>query len=548
MQIRLSLKILGAFILLTLLTVSLILVPVRYFSERNFHTYLREREDRIITNLLPKIAQIYAQDGSWALFQTKPRRWQRFIRTGGRLPRRLRNQAAAEQGVTTAEKPASTNEQTAADQKVGASPTTRSSAVTPSSPEAGLTSAPSATAGAARENGDNRPDTAALRETIDLMQLASRISLFDARQAYVCGVPAMTEVEAMHPLEVQGRTVGWVGVDASGALIYPVDRAFMQRQVQILIWVGVIILIVGGAVAVGFSKHLTAPIHHLADASRKLGERRFDTRIPVTSRDDELGQLAEGFNTMAANLERYVRRQHQWLRDISHELRTPLAVLLGEIEAVQDGVRPITPEAVASLHAEVSHLIAIVSDLHELARAEADGFTLELAPVVPADILTKVLELFEHRLGETGIVLTNDLAGIQNCKVMGDGQRLHQLFTNLLHNVLRHAAEADRLAITGRRAGRKLELRFRDNGPGVPAEALPHLFDRLFRVDPSRSRSTGGSGIGLSVCQTIVEGHGGTIAAANAPVPDRGLVITVRLPLLAPSAAPFPLPIPRRRR
>jgi two-component system sensor histidine kinase BaeS len=517
MQIRLSLKILGAFVLLTLLTASMILVSVQYFSERNFRTYLRERENRIIANLIPKIEAAYARTGSWEIFQIRTRRWQRFIRMGGRLPRRwLELREGNPPDAADAHSPSVLDDQSLEDGRVQAS--------------------------------RNRRDSSAMRETIDLMQIANRLTLFDARQAYVSGTPAMTEIDIMHPLEVVGRTVGWVGVDTSGALIYPVDQAFMQRQVQTLIWVGGIILIVGSALAVGFSKHLTAPIHHLADASRKLGERRFDTRIPISNRDDELGQLAEAFNAMAANLEGYMRRQHQWLRDISHELRTPLAVLLGEIEAVQDGVRPITPEAVASLHAEVSHLIAIVSDLHELARTEADGFTLELAPVEPADVLVKVLELFEHRLRETGIEPVCDLAALQQCRVMGDEQRLHQLFTNLLHNVLRHAEGADRLNITGRCAGRFLELGFADNGPGVPEEALPHLFDRLFRVDPSRSRTTGGSGIGLSVCQTIVDGHGGTISAANGFLPGRGLTITVRIPLLATgvaAAAPWP-PSPYR--
>jgi two-component system sensor histidine kinase BaeS len=528
MQIRLSLKILGAFLLLTLLTATMILVSVQYFSERNFRTYLRERENRIIANLLPKITRIYAREGSWEVFKTRPQRWQRFIRSGGRLPRLVSDQRAGAPPDSTASRPE-----------------------IPERSEALSIPAKGDRPGDGIQLNENRRNRAALRETIDLMQLANRLTLFDARQAYISGTPAMTEVDAMHPLEVEGRTVGWVGVDASGALIYPVDQAFMQRQVQILIWVGGIILIIGSALAVGFSRHLTAPIHHLADASRKLGERRFDTRIPVSNRDDELGQLAEAFNAMAGNLERYMRRQHQWLRDISHELRTPLAVLLGEIEAVQDGVRPITPEAVASLHAEVSHLIAIVADLHELSRAEADGFTLELAPVAPAEVLAKVLELFEHRLGETGIALKCDLDAVATCRVMGDGERLHQLFTNLLHNVLRHAEGADRLTITGRRSGRHLELVFADNGPGVPGEALAHLFDRLFRVDPSRSRSTGGSGIGLSVCQIIVEGHGGTISAANAPAPERGLAMTVRIPSLpavAVTGAPFPLPIPRRKR
>ncbi|MDJ0780691.1 MAG: ATP-binding protein [Desulfosarcinaceae bacterium] len=525
MQIRLSFKIMGAFILLTLLTASMILVSVRYFSERNFSRYLREREDRIIANLIPKIEQIYADRGNWDIFQTRPRRWQRFIRLGGRLPRRIQIHGEPEAAAASAERvPASEGAEPAVilgdDLKI--------------------------TSAAGGRSGGR--DGSALRETIDLIQLADRLTLFDARQAYISGIPSMPEIEIMHPLEVAGRTVGWVGVDASGALIYPVDKAFMQRQVETLIWVGLIILIVGSALAFGFSRHLTAPIHRLAAASRRLGDRRFDTRIPITNRDDELGQLADAFNAMAANLERYVRRQHQWLRDISHELRTPLAVLLGEIEAVQDGVRPITPEAVASLHAEVSHLIAIVSDLHELARAEADGFTLELAPVLPGRVLMTVLELFEHRLGESGIALACELSPVSNLKVMGDSERLHQLFTNLLHNVLRHAIGADRLTIVGQRLGRRMELCFRDNGPGVPEEALPHLFDRLFRVDPSRSRTTGGSGIGLSVCQTIVEGHGGTISAANAAGPARGLIITVRLPMIPTPAAPFPLPHRRRQR
>jgi two-component system sensor histidine kinase BaeS len=197
----------------------------------------------------------------------------------------------------------------------------------------------------------------------------------------------------------------------------------------------------------------------------------------------------------------------------------------------------------------VSHLIAIVSDLHELARAEADGFTLELAPIAPVEVLTKVVELFEHRLGEMDIALQSNLDAVAGCRVMGDAERLHQLFTNLLHNVLRHAEGADRLTLAGRCADRHLELVFSDNGPGVPEEAMAHLFDRLFRVDPSRSRTTGGSGIGLSVCQTIVEGHGGTISAANATAPEQGLRITVRIPLLpAVVAATTPFPLPGSRR
>jgi two-component system sensor histidine kinase BaeS len=216
--------------------------------------------------------------------------------------------------------------------------------------------------------------------------------------------------------------------------------------------------------------------------------------------------------------------------DISHELRTPLAILRGEIEAMQDGIRTITEQGLDSLHQEVLHLSRIVSDLHDLSLFEAGSFKTEFGPVSPIEILSETMECFRSRLDRRGIRMEIHTRKEGDVVIRADADRLKQLFSNLLENVLRYANVPGVLRVSHQVGEGELQISFEDSGPGVPEESLAFLFERLYRVDRSRSREHGGSGLGLAICKSIVESFGGRIEAFNAP--GNGLKICMAFPLV----------------
>ena len=261
--------------------------------------------------------------------------------------------------------------------------------------------------------------------------------------------------------------------------------------------------------------------------TQALTSLKFDTRIQVRT-GDELGQLAMDFNRMAETLSRYETMRKQWLSDISHELRTPLSVLRGEIEAMQDGVREITDEALESLHAEALHMGKIVDDLHELSLADSGALRMERQPIQPVAVLKETLKLFETRFQQAQISIAADLPVEPKVTLQGDASRLSQLYTNLLENTLRYADAPGTLRIWREYSAEQLSLFFEDSGPGVPQESVDHLFDRLYKVDASRTRTKGGSGLGLAICKAIAESHGASIHASSAP--GSGLRIQILFP------------------
>ncbi|MGH8482298.1 MAG: ATP-binding protein, partial [Nevskiaceae bacterium] len=231
------------------------------------------------------------------------------------------------------------------------------------------------------------------------------------------------------------------------------------------------------------------------------------------------------FNRLAAALEGYDTRQRQWLADIAHELRTPLAVLRGEVEAILDGLRTADAGAMRSLRQEVGRLEALIQDLQLVSQAESGALRLNLAPADLGALAQRSGERFRERLKARGFVLAIDAAPGLTASV--DADRIGQVLANLIENALQHAAAPGPIAITARAEGEHMVLSVADAGPGVPAEALPRLFDRLYRVEAARTRAGGGAGLGLAICKSIIEAHGGTIEARASAA--GGLEIVVRL-------------------
>ncbi len=272
---------------------------------------------------------------------------------------------------------------------------------------------------------------------------------------------------------------------------------------------------------------ITAPLREIESAARAVARGDTSRRARVESAD-ELGDLASSFNRMAADLERQERTRQQFVADVAHELRTPLAVLQAEIEALQDGVTAPTAERLSSLHEETEVLGRLVEDLRTLSLSDAGALDLVRAREPAAGVIGRGVQSMGDTATRAGVKLTLDLPdSLPDVDV--DGARVQQVLMNLLSNALRHTPPDGEVRVSAMVENDALAVSVRDSGSGVPEEALPHLFDRFYRVDPSRSRESGGSGLGLAIARQLVRAHGGEISAANNP--DVGATFTFMLPL-----------------
>ena len=274
------------------------------------------------------------------------------------------------------------------------------------------------------------------------------------------------------------------------------------------------------------SRSFLLPISKLVNASKKLAEHNFDIRIPE-NRDDEIGDLARDFNEMAAQLQKYEQMRKQWIADIAHELRTPISILQAEIEAVQDCVRPLDMKSINRLHSETMYLAKTVNNLHTLSLAESRHLTVNIEKITIPEIISESCSRFMEKIKSSKIKLET-LFESDDLFVKGDSYLLRTIFNNLIENSIRYTDSPGELLISARRDGKNVIITFDDTKPGVPEELIDRIFDRLFRVDSSRSRIHGGSGLGLSTCQVYAQLLKGKISASNSE--KGGLKITLELP------------------
>ena len=354
-----------------------------------------------------------------------------------------------------------------------------------------------------------------------------RLFLLDAdRKPLVAQSPVPADSEAT-PLRYDGRIVGYLGLLPRTNISDDHQKRFLREQRRAYVLVASLIVLLSAGLSLLLAKRLVRPVGELARATDRLAEGDFPIRVPVTA-NDELGRLAQDFNTLASVLARNEQARRQWVADISHELRTPLAILRGEIEALQDGIRQPTRENIHSLHGEVLRLGRLVDDLYQLSLSDVGALTYRKTPLDLAQVLTETVEGYRGEFLAKEIALAPEIPEKGGATVFGDPERLHQLFANLLDNALKYTDGGGRLEIGLLRHDNMVTVDFRDSAPGVPPADLDRLFDRLYRVESSRNRSTGGAGLGLAICRSIVEAHGGSITAQASPL--GGLWISVRLP------------------
>lgn len=355
-----------------------------------------------------------------------------------------------------------------------------------------------------------------------------RFIILDANRKPLIGNPAEAEDVKFRPLVHKGSTVGYIGLPSPKHFLKPPQFEFLKRQKLSLALAasGMVLIVV--IFSLPLANRLVRPIKSLAEATRELASGKYSVRVSISS-SDELGQLARDFNTMALTLEKNEKERRQWVADISHELRTPLSVLRGEIEALMEGVRNTTPEAIGSLHAEALRLHRLVDDLYQLALSDLGTLTYRKEDIDLAQVLRDSIETFLEEFTRKGITFFSEISEENEIIVFGDRERLHQLFVNLLDNSLKYTDAGGHITARLMCHNSEAEIEFEDSLPGVPESELDKLFDRLYRVEASRNRESGGAGLGLTICRNIVDAHTGTISAHPAPL--GGVLIRVTLPV-----------------
>ncbi len=328
------------------------------------------------------------------------------------------------------------------------------------------------------------------------------------------------------PVEVNGREVGYLRLMAAPLATDGLDREFRRDQVRALYLIAAAAGVFALLIALPLGRHFLFPIRRLAAGARALAAGDYGTRLTI-SRKDELGRLADDFNHLAEVLERTERLRREGMANVSHELRTPLATLKAEVEAMQDGIRPLDARQLESLGGTVEQMNRLVDDLYQLALADVGALVYRKIWIELDSLVEESTRAARTALAERGLALMIDVE--PGILVEGDPIRLRQLLDNLLQNSRRYTDAGGSVTVALRRHGDAVELEVADSAPGVDGAVLPHLFDRFYRVESSRNRATGGAGLGLALVKAIAEAHGGRVWTRPAPL--GGVAVSVRLPM-----------------
>ena len=464
-------KLFIAVLLTNVITAVAVGFGVRAAFDSGFEAYVREREAQRLARLATVLSDAYRDQGGWEFLKDNDAMWLQL----NRMVRPERHDT------------------------FGPSPIPPSQANDPNAP-------------IRRARPEPRPP---------------RAVVFDAAEKLVVGDADPAAEMNKRSITLNGKVVGWLASPIRQTAFDFADHRFQQQQWRASASVALIAMGLAAIVAWFLARGLLAPVKRLAVATRKLADGEYSTRVGASS-TDELGRLTDDFNRLGNALEKHEASRRNFMADVSHELRTPLAVLKGELEALEDGVRPISPDTIRSLQAEVARLGKLVNDIHDLSLADVGGLAYQFKPIELGQVLRDSLRLANARFAAASLALDVGISR-EAVFVRGDEERLAQLITNLVENSMRYTDAGGRVRVSLRREDNQAVVDWEDSKPGVPAEALPRVFERLFRVEESRSRERGGSGLGLAICRSIAEAHGGSIVARASEL--GGLRVILRLPL-----------------
>jgi two-component system sensor histidine kinase BaeS len=523
-------------VLIACLVISLTMgYAVRVSFENGFLHYVRERDAGRIKAVMAKVTNEYATHGNWNFLHDHPDAWRALLDAA--IHEALREEIdAAQIGKRPSWQtfPGSGSVQQLLGPLTGPS----------EGPHWGMRLPPAPPADSAIMRERDRPrasdsDSAYARSPLprpyDGMSGSSLppggppVALFDSNHELVASSAREPAPDsAMKPVVYNGKIVGWLAINGPDTLSDAADIAFQAQQMRATWQIAGVAVVLAAIVALLLARIVLAPVKRLMNATHSLAGGDYSARVPA-GRRDELGRLASDFNLLADSLQQAERSRRNLIADISHELRTPLAVLRGELEAIEDGVHEFDRDSLKSLQTEVNMLNKLIQDLYELSLSDIGALSYYKTPTHVAELARASLDATRESFKAKQIAVEfSCMQAIADVTFAVDSARFVQLLKNLLQNSLRYTDPGGHVRVSLSESGQGWQLEVQDSLPGVPEAALAHLFDRFYRVDESRSRQSGGAGLGLSLCRAIATAHGGTIHAR--PSPLGGVWITAHFP------------------
>lgn len=356
------------------------------------------------------------------------------------------------------------------------------------------------------------------------------VSLSDASGRQVLSHPPSEPVQegaaVTAPVTVGSRKIGTVVVSRDDGRLFTVEEIRLREELLSMHLVaGIVSAAIAVLVALYLAVTLSRPLRSIRAGADAMSAGDLDARVPETG-DDEIASVADALNRLAETLQQEETLRKESVADLAHELRTPVMGILARVEAAQDGVLDDEGANLSAMHDEALRLARLLDDLSALAEAERPGLLLDAEPVDLAAIARSQASAFAAVFADRRIVLSTDL---EPAIVQGEPKRLEQIVVNLLSNALRYTDAEGSVGVVVSRRGDQALLEVRDTGIGIAAEDLPRVFTRFWRSDKSRSRDTGGAGIGLSIVKELVQAHNGAITVESAP--GQGSTFRVTLPL-----------------
>lgn len=340
------------------------------------------------------------------------------------------------------------------------------------------------------------------------MHRLANILLLDKNKRPLYGRKMLANNSVTVALPSPKAEASYLAMQMSGHMPRKAESRFLKQLRHNFVGIAIGLIIAAAIASLVMSRLLLKPIMAISKACEALKNKHWDHRINSKG-GDELAVLSRNLDSLAGTLQASETQQTTWLASTSHELKTPLAILQGEVEAMQDGLRPANAEQLESLLQEVKHLQTLVNDLQA---SNQQAFRFDFEPLSPAAIIEAQRQKFAHAFAEKNIHINTQLN--PKAQIQGDSQRLQQMFSNLLQNSLLYTDEGGQLWIDLQETERQIVINWQDSSPAVNEAELSQLFDYFYRGEGSRNRKTGGSGLGLAIVKTIVTGHGGDITAA----------------------------------
>ncbi|MDR3581226.1 MAG: ATP-binding protein [Oryzomonas sp.] len=506
MKIRITYRLFLAILAVAVLSVVSMFLIGRWSIDRGFRRYMDNVEKTQLVRLAGRLETGYAAQESWDFLKKEPEQWFRLIAES--FPEgHLRPPMPMEQGGPR-------------------EPDQRPPFIGPGPPPPEDSRRFVINGSRISSHGGNRRFIGGMG--INGGQIDNHFILLDEAKRPLFAPPGIPSNAFLKPLIYKGRTVGYLGLLPHRRPPDELQRRFLKEQGMALSLVAGTLVLLAASFSLPLARRLIRPIKALAAATDRLAAGEFSTRVTVIS-TDELGQLARGFNSLAQTLEKNEQTRRQWVADISHELRTPLAILRGEVEAIQDGIRPANPDSIDSLHGEVVRLERLVNDLYQLSLSDLGALTYRKEELELEILLSSVLTSYRPQFAAREIAMEADIPQDGKTVVFGDPERMRQLFANLFDNTLKYTDPGGMIAVRLACRSESVTIDIEDSAPGVPNSAIGRLFERLYRVEASRNRAAGGAGLGLAICRNIVEAHAGAIEARHSSL--GGLWIRIELPL-----------------